>query len=65
MLSGLDGREICRELRKFSDVPILKLTAREEEIDRVLVKELIEAQGGEVGAESSAGETRVWFILLR
>ena len=36
MLPGTDGREICRELRKFSDVPILMLTAREEEIDRVL-----------------------------
>jgi len=36
MLPGTDGWEICRELRKFSDVPILMLTAREEEIDRVL-----------------------------
>lgn len=36
MLPGIDGWEICRQLRKFSDVPILMLTAREEEIDRVL-----------------------------
>ncbi|MBW2451991.1 MAG: response regulator transcription factor [Deltaproteobacteria bacterium] len=36
MLPELDGWEICRELRKVSDVPILMLTAREEEIDRVL-----------------------------
>ncbi len=36
MLPQLDGWEICRELRKLSDVPILMLTAREEEIDRVL-----------------------------
>ena len=36
MLPGIDGWEICRELRKVSDVPILMLTAREEEIDRVL-----------------------------
>jgi DNA-binding response OmpR family regulator len=36
MLPLVDGWEICRELRKFSDVPILMLTAREEEIDRVL-----------------------------
>lgn len=35
MLPGLDGWEICRALRKESDVPILMLTAREEEIDRV------------------------------
>lgn len=36
MLPGVDGWEICRELRKDSDVPILMLTAREEEIDRVM-----------------------------
>lgn len=36
MLPKMDGWEICRELRKFSDVPILMLTAREEEIDRIL-----------------------------
>ena len=36
MLPGADGWEICRELRKQSDVPILMLTAREEEIDRIL-----------------------------
>jgi DNA-binding response OmpR family regulator len=36
MLPGADGWEVCRELRKVSEVPILMLTAREEEIDRVL-----------------------------
>lgn len=36
MLPGMDGWEICRELRKVSEVPILMLTAREEEIDRVM-----------------------------
>jgi len=36
MLPGADGWEVCRELRRASDVPILMLTAREEEIDRVL-----------------------------
>lgn len=35
MLPGLDGWEVCRRLRAFSDVPLLMLTAREEEIDRV------------------------------
>ena len=35
MLPGMDGWEICRTLRKTSDVPILMLTAREEELDRV------------------------------
>jgi DNA-binding response OmpR family regulator len=35
MLPNLDGWEICRQLRSASDVPILMLTAREEEVDRV------------------------------
>lgn len=35
MLPGMDGWEICRALRKSSDVPVLMLTAREEEVDRV------------------------------
>lgn len=36
MLPKVDGWEICRQLRRESEVPILMLTAREEEIDRVL-----------------------------
>jgi DNA-binding response OmpR family regulator len=35
MLPNMDGFEICGALRKSSDVPILMLTAREEEVDRV------------------------------
>ena len=35
MLPVVDGWEVCRQLRKSSDVPILILSAREEEIDRV------------------------------
>jgi DNA-binding response OmpR family regulator len=35
MLPGLDGWEVCRKLRQTSNVPILMLTARGEEIDRV------------------------------
>lgn len=35
MLPNMDGWEICRTLRKSSDVPVLMLTAREEELDRV------------------------------
>jgi DNA-binding response OmpR family regulator len=35
-LPGLDGAELCRELRKTSDVPILMLTARADEVDRVV-----------------------------
>lgn len=36
MLPGRDGLEICRELRTFSDVPVMMITARVEEIDRLL-----------------------------
>lgn len=36
MLPGRDGLEICRELRAFSDVPIVMVTARVEEIDRLI-----------------------------
>ncbi len=36
MLPNVDGWEICKELRQSSNVPILILTAREEEMDRVL-----------------------------
>ncbi len=36
MLPGLDGLVVCRELRKRTDVPIIMVTARGEEIDRVL-----------------------------
>lgn len=35
MLPHLDGWEICRRLRRQSDVPVIMLTARGEEIDRV------------------------------
>ncbi|MBE1162183.1 response regulator [Dyella acidiphila] len=40
MLPGRNGLDICRELRSFSDVPIVMLTARVEEIDRLLGLEL-------------------------
>lgn len=36
MLPGLDGMAVCRQIRPFSDVPILMLTARIDEIDRLL-----------------------------
>jgi len=36
MLPGRSGLDICRELRTFSDVPIVMLTARVEEADRLL-----------------------------
>lgn len=40
MLPGKDGLEVCRELRSFSGVPIVMVTARVEEIDRLLGLEL-------------------------
>lgn len=40
MLPGKDGTEICREIRKFSNIPILMLTAKVEEIDRIIGLEL-------------------------
>jgi two-component system response regulator BaeR len=42
-LPGLDGVEVCRALRRHSNVPILMLSARVDEIDRVL--------GLEIGAD--------------
>ncbi|BBG59117.1 two-component system response regulator BaeR [Providencia rustigianii] len=43
MLPGMDGISVCRELRKFSDVPVIMVTAKTEEIDRLL--------GLEIGAD--------------
>lgn len=43
MMPGIDGLEVCRQIRKLSTVPILLLSARGEEIDRVV--------GLEVGAD--------------
>ncbi len=36
MLPGLDGIEVCRRMRAFSDAYVLMLTARGEEIDRIM-----------------------------
>ncbi|AFM39620.1 response regulator with CheY-like receiver domain and winged-helix DNA-binding domain [Desulfosporosinus acidiphilus SJ4] len=43
MLPGMSGTEICREIRKLSSVPIIMLTARVEEEDRI--------QGLRIGAD--------------
>lgn len=40
MLPGLDGWQVCREIRKQSDKPIIMLTARSETFDKVLSLEL-------------------------
>jgi two-component system OmpR family response regulator len=43
MLPGLDGLEVCRQLRRESTVPILMLTAKDDEVDKIV--------GLEVGAD--------------
>ena len=40
MLPKMDGFEVCRELRRRSDVPILMLTARSEDVDAIVGLEL-------------------------
>ena len=36
MLPGIDGLEVCRRIRAISSVPILMITARDEDADRIL-----------------------------
>jgi len=43
MLPDIDGIEVCRRIRKDADVPILMLTARDEDVDKII--------GLEVGAD--------------
>jgi DNA-binding response OmpR family regulator len=43
MLPDVDGIEVCRRIRKTSDIPILMLTARDEDVDKII--------GLEVGAD--------------
>src|SRR5215211_985131 len=43
MLPGLDGLEVCRDIRRDSTVPILMLTAKDDEVDKIV--------GLEVGAD--------------
>lgn len=40
MLPGMDGFEVCRRLRSVSDVPVIMLTARGEDIDKIVGLEL-------------------------
>ena len=43
MLPGVDGLDVCKDIRKFSNVPMIMLSARVDEVDRVL--------GLEIGAD--------------
>ena len=40
MLPGMDGWEVCREVRRISNIPIIMLTAKDETFDKVLGLEL-------------------------
>ena len=40
MLPGLSGTEVCREIRKRSNVPVIMVTAKDSEIDKVVGLEL-------------------------
>jgi DNA-binding response OmpR family regulator len=40
MLPGLDGLEVCRRLRRIGPIPVIMLTARGDEVDRVIGLEL-------------------------
>ncbi len=40
MLPGMDGLEVCRRVREVSDVPIIMLTARDDDIDKIVGLEL-------------------------
>jgi DNA-binding response OmpR family regulator len=65
MLPDGDGRDVCREIRNFSEVPIIMLTARGTEVDRIV--------GLEIGADDyvvkpfSSGEliARIRALLRR
>ncbi len=60
MLPGLDGLEVARRLRRDSDVPIVMLTARDQEIDRIVALE--------IGADDHIGKpfsTRELIARLR
>src|SRR5947209_4015403 len=48
MLPGLDGFEVCRTLRRESDVPIIMLTARTDDVDKIV--------GLELGADDYLGK---------
>ena len=43
MLPGMSGEDVCREIRRTSDVPIIMLTAKDDEVDKVV--------GLEIGAD--------------
>jgi CheY-like chemotaxis protein len=76
MLPGIDGITVCREIRKFSDIPIIMVTAKVEEIDRLIGLEMgaddyickpfsnlqgAKKSGIDIGHEASIGSNGVPF----
>ena len=60
MLPGIDGYQVCREIRKSNNVPIIMLSAKGETFDKVL--------GLELGADDyiiKPFETRSWLPASR
>jgi two-component system, OmpR family, response regulator RegX3 len=57
MLPGLSGEEVCKEIRTESRVPIIMLTAKDEEIDTVL--------GLELGADDYVTKPSSWLVSRR
>ena len=54
MMREMDGLELCREIRKTSDVPIIFVSARSEELDRILGLEL----GADVFSKRAHGQSK-------
>jgi len=48
MMPGIDGFEVLKEIRKISDLPVIMLTARQEEVDRL--------KGFDIGADDYVGK---------
>ena len=56
MLPGIDGYQVCREIRHTSDVPIIMLSAKGETFDKVL--------GLELGADDNIIKLFFFFVLF-
>ena len=57
MLPGLDGIEVCQRVRERSNVPIIMLTAKGEDMDKIL--------GLEYGADDYMGDMRTVDVHIR
>jgi CheY-like chemotaxis protein len=71
MLPDLDGFEVCRQVRAESDIPILMLTARGDEMDRIvglelaLVRQIARHHGGVVRCLQREGGGTSFEVELR